>query len=119
LFNLLISILAILFSTIAVAGGGKTYTPKDPKYGASTPYTQQQKERLGLIDKKKYTTCRLAKRLKSRHTGQQACVYRGGNKTFTLMYENNCPSQYQCVYNPGGVEPNIDDIIDSLNQIKK
>ena len=35
------------------------------------------------------------------------------------MYEDNCPRQYRCVYNPGGVEPNIDDVIDSLNNIKK
>ena len=107
-----------LISTMAFAGA-TTYTPKDPKYGKSTPYTQQQKERLGLIEKKKYTTCRLMKRVKSRHTGRQACIYRGGNKTFTLMYEDNCPSQYKCIYNPGGTEPNIDDIIDSLNSIKK
>ena len=59
------------------------------------------------------------KTLKSRTTGQQACIYRGGNKTYELMYENNCPKQYKCVYNPGQVEPNIDDVITSLNQIKK
>ena len=72
-----------------------------------------------MIEEKKYTTCRLKKRVKSRHTGRQACIYIGGNKTFTLMYEENCPSQYRCIYNPGGIEPNIDDIIDSLNNIKK
>ena len=27
------------------------------------------------------------KRIKSRVTGRQACIYRGGNKTYTLMYE--------------------------------
>ena len=72
-----------------------------------------------MIEEKKYTTCRLKRRVTSKHTGRQACIYQGGNKTFTLMYEENCPSQYQCVYNPGGIEPNIDDIIDSLNNIKK
>ena len=35
------------------------------------------------------------------------------------MYEENCPKQYQCVYDPGGIEPNIDDIIDSLNNATK
>ena len=105
--------------TTIVFAGASTYIPKDPKYGKSTPYTQQQKERLGLIEEKKYTTCRLMKRVKSRHTGRQACIYRGGNKTFTLMYEDTCPPQYKCIYNPGGTEPNIDDIIDSLNSIKK
>ena len=42
-----------------------------------------------------------------------------GNKTFTLMYENNCPSSYKCVYNPWSKEPSIDDVVDSLNSIKK
>ena len=35
------------------------------------------------------------------------------------MYEENCPSQYKCIYNPNGKEPSIDDVIDSLNSIKK
>ena len=49
----------------------------------------------------------------------QACIYRGGNKTFELMYEKNCPSQFKCVYNPWSKEPSIDDIVDSLNSIGK
>ena len=59
------------------------------------------------------------KRLKSRVTKRQACIYIGGNKTYTLMYEDNCPSQYKCEYNPWSKEPSIDDIVDSLNSIKK
>ena len=82
-------------------------------------YTLEQKIRRGDVDEKKYTTCRLKKRLKSRTTGRQACIYLGGNKTYTLMYEENCPSQYKCIYNPNGKEPSIDDVIDSLNSIKK
>ena len=35
------------------------------------------------------------------------------------MYEDNCPSQYKCVYNPWSKEPSIDDVVDSLNSIKK
>ena len=85
----------------------------------SENYTTRQKILKGITKEKKYTTCRLKKTLKSRHTGRQACIYLGGNKTYTLMYEDNCPRQYRCVYNPGGVEPNIDDVIDSLNNIKK
>lgn len=98
--------------TIVAHAGARTY-------GEKKDYTRQQKIQRGDIIEKKYTTCRLKKRVTSRHTGRQACIYIGGNKTFTLMYEDNCPSQYQCVYNPGGIEPNIDDIIDSLNNIKK
>ena len=85
----------------------------------SENYTTRQKILKGITKEKKYTTCRLKKTLKSRYTGRQACIYLGGNKTYTLMYEDNCPKQYRCVYNPGGVEPNIDDVIDSLNNIKK
>ncbi len=107
-------------ATIIAHAGGKTYEPQDPKYGNKKSYTHQQKINRGTIgDKKVYTTCRLMKRIKSRSTGRQACIYKGGNKTFTLMYEDNCPSQYKCVYNPWGKEPSIDDVIDSLNSIKK
>ncbi len=35
------------------------------------------------------------------------------------MYEDNCPKQYKCVYNPWSKEPSIDDVVDSLNSIKK
>ena len=100
--------------------GGKIYQPKDPKYGTKKQYTKQQKEHRGIDDKKKkYTTCRLMKRIKSRTTGRQACIYRGGNMTYTLMYEDKCPASYKCVYNPWSKEPSIDDVVDSLNSIKK
>ena len=106
--------------TIMAHAKGKIYEPQDPKYGTKKQYTNQQKEHRGLNDKKKtYTTCRLQKRIKSRVTGRQACIYRGGNKTYTLMYEDNCPKQYKCVYNPWQKEPSIDDVVDSLNSIKK
>ena len=99
--------------------------PKKPEIGANkcsdklqNRYTNQQKiNRNGHT--KKYTTCRLYKTLRSRTTGRQACIYIGGNKTFELMYENNCPKQYKCVYNPWSKEPSIDDVVDSLNSIKK
>ena len=116
-----ISFIACIFLfTILAHAGGKIYEPQDPKYGTKKPYTLQQKEHRGINNaKKKYTTCRLMKRLKSRVTKRQACIYRGGNKTYTLMYEDTCPAQYKCVYNPWSKEPSIDDIIDSLNTIKK
>ena len=104
--------LSLLFLTSSAIGGAKTI-------GQKKDYTLEQKIRRGDVDKKKYTTCRLMKRVKSRVTGRQACIYRGGNKTYTLMYEENCPSQYKCIYNPYGKEPSIDDVIDSLNSIKK
>ena len=113
------AVIFLIFAlTIVAHAGGKIYEPKDPKYGKKKTYTYQQKiNRHG--NKKKYTTCRLYKTLKSRTTGRQACIYIGGNKTFELMYEDNCPKQYKCVYNPWSKEPSIDDVVDSLNSIKK
>ena len=112
-------ILGIFLFTILAHAGGKIYEPKDSKYGTKKDYTRQQKIQQGLTEEKKYTTCRLAKIIKSTRTGRQACIYRGGNQTFELMYENKCPKQFQCVYNPWSKEPNIDNVIDSLNSIKK
>ena len=89
---------------------GYTYTPR--------AYTKQQLENQGQITKKKYTTCRLKKRIKSK-TGMMACIYLGNNKTYEMMIESWCPKQYKCVYNPWGKEPNIDDVIDSLNNAVK
>ncbi len=64
------------------------------------------------------TTCRLAKRIKSK-SGMMACIYIGGNKTYEMMIESWCPKKFKCVYNPWQKEPNIDDIIDSLNSAVK
>tara|TARA_X000001382_G_scaffold123629_1_gene107584 strand:+ start:152 stop:535 length:384 start_codon:yes stop_codon:yes gene_type:complete len=111
--------LAICVGTNKVEGAGKIYTPKEPKYGEQRNYTRQQNIQRGTKVLKKYTTCRLMKRIQSRSSGLQACIYRGGNKTYELMYEKNCPRQYKCVYNPGQPEPNIDSVVDSLNSIAK
>tara|TARA_B100001248_G_scaffold9854_2_gene6527 strand:- start:1039 stop:1425 length:387 start_codon:yes stop_codon:yes gene_type:complete len=112
-------IICIFLFTVLAHAGGKIYEPKDPKYGQKKQYTRQQLIQRGNNDAKKYTTCRLMKRIKSRTTGRQACIYIGGNKTFTLMYEDKCPASYKCEYNPWSKEPSIDDVIDSLNSIKK
>ena len=102
--------LLILIPTLAIAGA-KTI-------GGKKDYTRQQKIQRGDIIEKKFTTCRLKKILKSR-SGKHACIYQGGNKTYELMYEDNCPKQYKCHYNPNSTEPNIDNVMDSLNQIGK
>jgi len=88
-----------------------TYVPKS--------LTKQQLLNQGKIEKKKYTTCRLKKILKSKYTNKQACIYLGRNKTYTLMYEKNCPKQYKCIYNPNSKEPNIDNVMESLRSIGK
>ena len=103
-------VLFIIYSTLAIAGA-KTY-------GDKKDYTRQQKIQRGDIIEKKYTTCRLKKIVQSR-SGEQACIYEGGNKTYELMYEDNCPKQFKCRYNPNSSEPNIDNVMDSLNQIGK
>ena len=103
-------LLASIFSTKAY-GDNYKYVPK--------PYTKQQLLQQGKILEKNYTTCRLKKILKSKYTNKQACIYLGGNKTYTLMYEKNCPKQYKCVYNPNSKEPNIDNVMESLRSIGK
>ena len=85
------------------------YKPKD--------YSRQQKEWRNP-DLKKYTTCRLKKRITSKYTNKKACIYEGGNKTFTMMIETWCPRKYRCVYDPNGSEPDIDKVMDSLRSIK-
>lgn len=116
--KLIVVITTILFTTPVFADIlGYCFTCELPK--PSENWTQEQKYRKGLVDRKKYTTCRLKKRVRSKYTGRQACIYQGGNETYKLMYEENCPKQYKCVYDPGGIEPNIDDIIDSLNNATK
>ena len=85
----------------------------------SKDYTRQQKIWQGKVQEKKYTTCRLKKIVKSQITGEQACIYQGGNKTFEMMIEKNCPKQYKCIYNPNGEEPNIDKVMESLRSIAK
>jgi hypothetical protein len=85
------------------------YKPRD--------YSRQQKEWRNP-DPKKYTTCRLKKRITSKYTNKKACIYQGGNKTFTMMIETWCPKKYKCVYDPNGTEPDIDKVMDSLRSIK-
>ena len=85
------------------------YKPRD--------YTRQQKEWRNP-DPKKYTTCRLKKRITSKYTNKKACIYEGGNKTFTMMIETWCPRKYKCVYDPNGTEPDIDKVMESLRSIK-
>ena len=86
------------------------YKPRD--------YSRQQKEWRNP-DPKKYTTCRLKKRITSKYTNKKACIYEGGNKTFTMMIETWCPKRYKCLYDPNGTEPDIDKVMESLRSIKE
>ena len=77
-------------------------------------WTWDQEKRLGKREDPKYITCRRYKRVQAR-SGQQVCIYKGANNTFTLVVEGQCPSEYRCKYDPNGQEPNIDSVLDSLN----
>ena len=102
--------LLVVIGVKAFADGKMYNKPKD--------YTYKQKVWQGKIIEKKYTTCRLKKRVTSKYTNKKACIYEGGNKTFTMMIESWCPVKYKCLYDPGGEEPNIDQVMESLRSIK-
>ena len=56
--------------------GGKIYQPSESKYKSEKKaYTRNQQINRGEKEEVKYTTCRLKKRIKSRITGRQACIY--------------------------------------------
>jgi hypothetical protein len=51
-----------------------------------------------------------------------ACIYQGANRTFELSFQDirvGCVKNFQCVLNPNGKEPNIDDVMESLRSIAK
>ena len=77
-------------------------------------WTWEQEKRLGKREDPKYVTCRRYKR-KTAKNGQQVCIYKGANSTYTLVVEGQCPNEYRCKYDPHGDEPNIDSVVDSLN----
>ena len=115
-----ICITLILFCpTNSPLASGKMYEPKGNKkiYGKPKQLTRQQKIQQGIIILDKMTLCRLKKRVKTK-SGQEVCIYEGGNKTFQMVVEYSCPRSFQCKYEPNSKEPNIDSVIDSLNEIK-
>ena len=77
-------------------------------------WTWEQEKRLGKREDPKYVTCRRFKRVQAK-SGQQVCIYKGANNTYTLVVEGRCPNEYRCKYDPNGKEPNIDSVVDSLN----
>ena len=77
-------------------------------------WTWEQEKRLGKREDPKYITCRRYKRAQAK-SGQQVCLYKGANDTYTLVVEGNCPNTYKCKYDPNGQPPNIDSVVDSLN----
>lgn len=78
-------------------------------------WTFEQEIRKGMREDPKYITCRRYKRKKAKN-GQEVCLYRGANNTYTLVVEGSCPQEFLCRYDPGGTEPNIDSVVESLNE---
>tara|TARA_R100000541_G_scaffold2160_1_gene7623 strand:- start:1093 stop:1839 length:747 start_codon:yes stop_codon:yes gene_type:complete len=113
--------IGIIFCVIAVLFIGVIVTFKAFAYEyKSKDYTRQQKIQQGKIKQPKYTRC-LRKKMVHYKNGL-ACIYQGAGKTFEIEFTDKiigCPRQYQCIYNPGGSEPNIDDIMESLRDIAK
>jgi len=108
--------MGIVFCVIAVLGVIAALYFK----AYSKEYTRQQKIQRGEIVLPTMTTCRLMKQ--KVYKGKMACIYRGANKTYELEFTDirvGCPKKYQCVLNPNGKEPNIDDIMESLRSIAK
>lgn len=104
-------ILVLVMGLKAFAEGKMYNAPKD--------YTYRQKVWQGKIEPKKYTTCRLRKRLTSKYTKKKACIYEGNNRTFTMMIEVFCPRKYKCeITKLSKKMPNIDNVMESLRSIK-
>jgi len=83
-------------------------------------YTYKQKVWQGKIKEPKYTRCLRKKML--HYKGGLACIYQGAGRTFEIEFTDKrigCPRQYQCVYNPNSKEPNIDDVMKSLQDAVK
>ena len=78
-------------------------------------WTFEQEIRKGMRENPKYITCRRYKRKKAKN-GQEVCLYQGANNTYTLVVEGSCPQEFLCRYDPGGIEPNIDSVVESLNE---
>ena len=116
-----IQTIGIIFCVIAVLFIGVIVTFKAFAYEyKSKEYTRQQKIQQGKIKQPKYTRC-LRKKMVHYKNGL-ACIYQGAGRTFEIEFTDKiigCPRQYQCIYNPGGSEPNIDDVMKSLRDIAK
>ena len=107
-----VAFIIILVMSVKALADGYTYKSKN--------YTRQQKIHQGKIKQPQYTRC-LRKKMVHYKNGL-ACIYQGAGKTFEIEFTDKsigCPRQYQCVYNPGGSEPNIDDVMESLRDIAK
>lgn len=116
---IVIGFLVALYSPVLLAGDksqpdsifGNCYTCFLKNF---SDWTIEQQKRLGMREDTKYITCRRYKR-RTAKSGEQVCIYKGANNTYTLVVEGHCPNEYQCKYDPHGKEPDIDSVVNSLN----
>ena len=113
--------MGIIFCVIAVFVIGLVVTFKAFGYEyKSKQLTRQQKINQGLLKEPQLVLCRLKKQ--KVYKGKVACIYQGANRTFELSFQDirvGCVKNFQCVLNPNGKEPNIDDVMESLRSIAK
>ena len=79
--------------------------------------TQEQKLRWGLLQKKEFTTCRLAG--KKVYGDTKFCIYRGANGTYEQLSVPKfelCIGQFECEYSPRGKKETIQDIMEALER---
>ena len=111
-FGIGVFILLLVLGLKAFADGKMYNAPKD--------YTYKQKVWQGKIEPKKYTTCRLKKRLTSKYSKKKACIYEGNNRTYTMMIEVFCPRKFKCEYKTlNSKMPDLDKVMESLRSIKE
>ena len=111
-FGIGVFILLLVLGLKAFADGKMYNAPKD--------YTYKQKVWQGKIIEKKYTTCRLKKRLTSKYSKKKACIYEGNNRTYTMMIEVFCPRKFKCEYKTlNSKMPDLDKVMESLRSIKE
>ena len=117
------SLLKTISVVVSLSGAPPVFADKQPDTSIQcfsglltqfSDWTWEQEKRLGIREDPKYITCRRYKRVQAK-SGQQVCLYKGANDTYQLVVEGQCPIEYQCKYNPHGQEPNIDSVVDSLN----
>jgi hypothetical protein len=83
-------------------------------------WTPMQKLWRGMVEEKRMTTCRLAKRKVVKE--QKICLYEGANKTRETIFVDKfeqCPRTLSCVYEPDKDAPSILEMMESLEESLK
>jgi len=112
--------IAMLFLVLIIGGFLLLLASVFTSKSYAKDYTYKQKVHQGKITEPQYTRCLRKKML--HYKGGLACIYQGAGRTFEIEFTDKrigCPRQYQCIYNPNSKEPNIDDVMKSLQDAVK